>query len=86
MSALRANRRHFVSWLCALLVITLSACSPETVRGRVVSIWEDQVTVQKENDRLVTVNVENGEDVRVLDTIVVKNKRAEIKERVLESD
>ncbi len=86
MNALRANRWRFLAWLCALLVIALSACSAETVRGRVVGVLENRVTVRKENDRLVTVSVENGEEIRVLDTIVVKNKRAEVKDRVLGSD
>ena len=86
MNALRANRCRFLTWFSALLVIAVGACSAETVRGRVVGLLENQVTVRKENDRLVTVTVENGEEIRVLDTIVVKNKRAEVKDRVLGGD
>jgi len=88
MNAQNVNRiTKPAAWaLCIVATLDLTACSSEAVRGRVIGVWEDQVTVRKENDRIVTVKVENIEEVRVLDTVVIKDKRAKIKNRVIESD
>ena len=66
--------------------LTLSSCAANSIRGDVIRIWHDQITLRKADQTTITVKVDNVKDVRVLDTVVVEEKKAKVKERLLDDD
>jgi hypothetical protein len=72
--------------ILAFLCVVSVSCASTSARGDVIRIWQDQLTIRQDNNDIVTVKVDNAKDVRVLDTVVIKDNNANVKERLLDDD
>jgi hypothetical protein len=72
--------------LAFFLVVMSVSCASNSTRGDVIRIWQDQLTIRQDNNDIVIVKVDNAKDVRVLDTVVIKDNKANVKERLLDDD
>ena len=83
------KRHHLKQFILALLFMVLvmtGSCASDSIKGDVIRIWQHEITIRKCDDTVVTVNVDNVTDVRVLDTVVVKDEKAKVRERLLDDD
>ena len=69
-----------------LTLFTAGSCSLPSIKGDVVGKWQDQLTIRRDDDTVVMTTVTNAKDVRVLDTVVVKKKKATVEDRLLDDE
>jgi hypothetical protein len=82
----KGQSRYVRVLMLAFLLVMSVSCASSSTRGDVIRIWENQLTIRQDNNDIVTVKVDNAKDVRVLDTVVIKDNKANVKERLLDDD
>jgi hypothetical protein len=72
-------------FLLAISLI-LASCSSATIKGDVISIWRDELTIKQDDGSLAEVKVDNRQDVRILDTVIIKGNKAVVEDRLMEDN
>ena len=78
--------KAYMTVLLVIIVAAASSCAGDSIRGDVIGKWENQLTLRQGDDTVVTIEVDNAKDVRVLDSVLIKKNRAKVEERLLDDD
>jgi len=77
---------HVTLAILFMALVLIASCASNSIKGDVMRIWQDEITIRKCDHTIVTVKVDNATDVRVLDTVAVKDRKAKVEERLLDDD
>ena len=69
-----------------ILCGSLLSCATSPLEGDVMKIQDNQITIRQDDGSFMDVSVKNRQDVRILDTVVIKDHKAIVKDRLLDDD